>query len=156
MCRALEERVYTSFCLSIWSADAWDSSGTPSASSVYPDFGGCHEAPGGPDGRLPMFILHPDPQGYRQRWWGGGYEQSATCHISWTSNCLQLWVTVWVGFSSRPSLCSRHAELFFPPRVWEQSFPAFVCIAVGLSELTVMMSSHPCAAICMCVWSLLP
>lgn len=87
---------------------------------------------------------------------GDGHEQSTTCHISRTSNCLQLWVTVWVGFSSRPSLCARHAELFPPRHVWEQSFPAFVCIAVRLSELTVMMSSHPRAAICMCVWSLLP
>lgn len=60
------------------------------------------------------------------------------------------------GLDSPPGHRCIHATQSFPSRVWERSFPAFVCIAVRLSELTVTMSSHPRAAICMCVRSLLP
>lgn len=80
----------------------------PCASSVYPNFEGCHEAPDGPGGGVSLFILLSNPQGYRH----GEMSKAATCRIGLTLNCLLSWVTVWLRFSSRSSLYSYHTDPF--------------------------------------------
>lgn len=136
-------------CLSIWSSDAWDSSVHRVRHQSTPTLKGAMRHQMAPGGGVSLFILLSNPQGYRHR----EMSKAATCHIGLTFSCVLSWVTVWLRFSSRSSLYSYHTDLFSDSG--NGVFLHRVCIAVRQSELTVMMSSHPCAVICMCVWSLL-
>lgn len=111
--------------------------------------------------------VYPNIKGVRRHWWWGvsmfsllspsrlqtqgEVSKAATCHISVNtqlspvmSHCLA-------------SVLRRVRAVLTPLRpfswFWELWFPAFVCISVRRAELTLMMSSHPCADIGVCVRS---
>ena len=126
--------------LSNWGSDAWDSSVHRVRHQSTPRLKGCHEAPDGSGAGVSLFPLLSNTQRCRHR----EMSKASTCHI----DCLLSWFTVWAAGSSK-SQFSHHTDLF--PDFWEPRFPAFVCLAVRWTGPRLMMSSHSCEVICVCV-----
>lgn len=81
----------------------------------------------------------------------GEMSKAVTCHISFqhsTVSCRE-------SLSGSDSPLVHNVFTLQRPLSWfrELRFPACVCIAVRRAELTLMMSSHSCAIICVCVQS---
>lgn len=148
--------------LSIWGADAWDSSRPLSASSVYPGFGERREAPGGPDTpsvrpsisqSVSLSVLQA-PQASRQ--WQ--HEQSATCHVSAAADCeslsgLLILLQARTVFTTHTHAGRQVSLLPTPtpslPRSFSggPSFPASVCVGClnsqsGWVHTSVRLSLH--------------
>lgn len=128
---------YMSSCCVCLNSDAWDSSvhrvrhqSTPSWRVPW----GTRWARGVGASSSP---LQPSRLQTRGKW----VKWHAVVSVS-TDNRLPSWVTVWPRCSSGSALYSRSRPF---SRFWVLWLPAFVCIAVRRAELTLVMSSHPCA-----------